>query len=71
MLKCYRVIVRMAKSRKFKGYAVVMRGSLVWGTMKPTREQALAEFQRHNPTVDGQGHDEEIKQFTLFLADDQ
>ena len=48
-----------------------MRGSLVWGTMKPTREQALAEFQRHNPTVDGQGHDEEIKQFTLFLADDQ
>ncbi|MBL4744480.1 MAG: hypothetical protein JKX87_07635 [Cycloclasticus sp.] len=56
----------MAKNRKFKGYAVVLRGSLLWGTMKPTREQSLAEFQRHNPTVDGQ----EIKQFTLYLDDE-
>ncbi len=47
-----------------------MRGSLLWGTMKPTREQSFAEFQRHNPTVDDQQHEIEIKQFTLFLGDE-
>jgi hypothetical protein len=43
------------KPRKFKGFAVIERpdGHLVWGTFRPTEDEARAMFEKWNPPIEG------------------
>lgn len=44
----------MSKNRKFRGYAYFLRGSLLTGTMQPTKEEALRQFERYQPNETGE-----------------
>jgi hypothetical protein len=45
----------MNNVRKFRGFAVLERpaGALVWGTFRPSEQEARAVFDKWNPPVSG------------------
>lgn len=46
------------KSRKFRGYAVLERpdGPIVWGTFRPSRQEAAAIWKKWNPGHEAPAH---------------
>lgn len=45
---------RKKHTHEIKAYAAFSRGNrLVWSSIKPTREEAQAIYNQHNPSVDG------------------
>ena len=57
------------RRRKFKGYAALdRRGSLVWGTLRTSAEEAQAVYSRHNPDPTGDGMGEQIVSVEIWLT---
>lgn len=55
--------------RKFKGFAVLdRRGSLLWGTIRRTADEARSQFGKWNPDPAGEGHGEELKEVTIYIS---
>jgi hypothetical protein len=60
------------KPRKFRGFVVIDRpdGVLVWGTFRPTAEQARAVFEKWNPVVPGHESAARVVSVEIVLSAD-
>lgn len=58
-----------AKSRKFRGFAAIERpaGALVWGTLRPSREEAAAIYAKWNPAPEGSERPAQIVAVEIYL----
>mgnify|MGYP003375411022 CR=1 FL=1 len=62
---------RKSKPRKFRGFVALERtdGALVWGTFRPTEEQARAVFDKWNPPVSGLAHPAHVVAVEILIFD--
>lgn len=57
--------------RKFKGFAALdRRGTLLWGTLRPSADEAKRAFDRHNPDPTGQGMGERIVAVAILIEEE-